>query len=203
MTNVKQVRRVNRRHALRTIAAGVGATASALWVENLRVLAQDHAAHLAATTSPQAASYVPKAMNAHQFETVGTLVELIIPTTDTPGARTALVDRYVDSVLVSARKEDRDRFLAGLKWLDARSSTLFRSAFIGSTPAQQADLLTRLSAEGAGNHEPRTGVEFFTAIKTMTIAGYYTTEIGLRQELGDDGRLMLAAFEGCTHPEHQ
>jgi hypothetical protein len=29
------------------------------------------------------------------------------------------------------------------------------------------------------------------------------TEIGLRQELGEDGRMSLAAFEGCTHPEHQ
>jgi len=31
----------------------------------------------------------------------------------------------------------------------------------------------------------------------MTITGYYTTEIGLRQELGDDGRMMLGTFEGA------
>jgi hypothetical protein len=37
----------------------------------------------------------------------------------------------------------------------------------------------------------------------MTINGYYTTQIGLRQELGDDGQLFLAQFPGCTHPEHQ
>ena len=35
------------------------------------------------------------------------------------------------------------------------------------------------------------------AIKSMTITGYYTTEIGLRQELGDDGRMMLGTFEGA------
>jgi hypothetical protein len=50
--------------------------------------------------------------------------------------------------------------------------------------------------------EDRMGVEFFRAIKGMTISGYYTTEIGLRQELGDDGRLVFTEFAGCDHPEH-
>ena len=49
----------------------------------------------------------------------------------------------------------------------------------------------------------RTGTEFFQAIKVMTINGYYTSEIGLRQELGDDGQLFMLQFPGCTHPEHQ
>ena len=46
------------------------------------------------------------------------------------------------------------------------------------------------------------GVEFFQSIKSMTITGYYTSEIGMRQELGDDGQLFFAEFKGCTHPEH-
>jgi hypothetical protein len=37
----------------------------------------------------------------------------------------------------------------------------------------------------------------------MTIAGYYSTKIGLEQELGDDGQLFNPVFVGCTHPEHQ
>jgi hypothetical protein len=49
----------------------------------------------------------------------------------------------------------------------------------------------------------RIGAEFFLAIKAMTINGYYTSEIGLRQELGDDGVLFMPQFVGCTHPEHQ
>ena len=46
------------------------------------------------------------------------------------------------------------------------------------------------------------GVDFFQSIKSMTITGYYTSEIGLRQELGDDGQLFFTEFKGCTHPEH-
>jgi hypothetical protein len=72
---------------------------------------------------------------------------------------------------------------------------------VSTTPAQQADLLTRLAT--ADSREEPAGIEFFTAIKAMTITGYYTSEIGLRQELGDDGVLAQATFEGCGHPEHQ
>ena len=64
-------------------------------------------------------------------------------------------------------------------------------------------MLTPLAAAGAASADDAPGVAFFHAIKSMTITGDYTSEIGLRQELGDDGRTMLGAFEGCTHPEHQ
>ena len=85
--------------------------------------------------------------------------------------------------------------------MDARSKVLFGKDVVSSTPEQQADLLTRLSA--GDSREARTGVDFFNAIKSLTITGYYTTEVGLRQELGDDGILAQASFVGCTHPEHQ
>ena len=85
--------------------------------------------------------------------------------------------------------------------MDTRSTALFNRDFVSATPEQQTDLLTRISSEGGS--EDRAGTEFFTAIKSMTIAGYYTTQIGLQQELGDDGVLAQASFEGCTHPEHK
>ena len=41
------------------------------------------------------------------------------------------------------------------------------------------------------------------ADKAMTIAGYYSTKIGLEQAPGDNGQLFSPVFEGCTHKEHQ
>jgi hypothetical protein len=195
---------LNRRDALRRLAAGgIGAAASTLWVGNLTALARAQSAHAHAAISAQGATaWAPKVLNPHQQKTVATLSELIIPQTDTPGAKAALVDRFIDSILREAAPADRARFLSGLAWMDTRSMALFKEDFVSASPAQQADLLTRLSADTGGT-EDRAGVEFFQAIKSMTITGYYTSEIGLHQELGDDGRMVLAAFEGCTHPEHQ
>lgn len=195
-------RAIDRRAALRAMAAGAGAAASALWVGELALLADEQAvhAHLLAIT-PQGGTWTPSVLSARQMEAVGALVELIIPTTDTPGAKAALVDRYVDGVLSTASDATRQRFLDGLAWMDARSLALHAAPFADATPAQQTDLLTRLAADPSG--EEPTGVQFFTAIKSMTISGYYTTEIGLIQELGNPRTLMLPSFPGCTHPEHQ
>jgi hypothetical protein len=199
---------LGRRQALRLLAGGAGVAASAAWLAELTLLAEQHAIHAtpAATTSPQAAAaFLPKVLDAHQFRTVGTLVYLIIPTTETPGARTALVDRFVDAVLETASENSRAQFVSGLAWLDERSRALFTQDFVAATAVQQTDLLTRLSnsADGATPAEAPAGVECFLAIKSMTITGYYSTAIGLRQELGDSGVLVSAAFEGCTHSEHQ
>ncbi len=75
--------------------------------------------------------------------------------------------------------------------------------FADASPANQAALLTSLSAPGATEGADRAGAEFFLAIKSMTITGYYTSEVGARTELGDDGTSFFAEFKGCTHPEHQ
>jgi hypothetical protein len=196
---------LSRRDAMRRLAAGgIGTAASGLWVETLSALARTQAAHVhPSAASSQAAAWVPKVFNRHQRETVATLAELIIPETDTPGARAAGVDRFIDAVLKDATPGDRKRFLDGLVWIDSRSKALAGADFVSSTPVQQVALLTELApAEGTSGEAP-AGVDFFQAIKSMTITGYYTTEIGLQQELGDDGRLVMATFEGCTHPEHQ
>jgi hypothetical protein len=47
------------------------------------------------------------------------------------------------------------------------------------------------------------GIDFFKAIKGLTITGYYTSEIGMKQELGDDGQLFFLEYPGCTHPQHK
>jgi hypothetical protein len=196
---------VNRRDALRRLAAGgLGAAATPFWVDTLAALAREQAAHAhaaAAQAAQAATTWAPKVLNRHQAETVATLSELIIPQTDTPGARAALVDQFVDSILLEAGPAERQRFVRGLAWLDTRSRALFKKEFLSASPAQQTNLLTRLAADKST--EAKTGVDFFAAIKVMTITGYYSSEIGLRQELGDDGVLAQATFVGCTHPEHQ
>src|SRR5947207_4576408 len=54
-------------------------------------------------------------LDPHQRETVATIAELIIPATDTPGARAAHVDQFIDLLLGEwAPDEERARFLQGL-----------------------------------------------------------------------------------------
>jgi hypothetical protein len=130
------------------------------------------------------------------------LTELIIPQTETAGARVALVNRFIDNVLDDADPRDKKEFLRGLSWVDERSKDLFGADFLASTKDQQTALLTIMSSGKNTSLTDQIGVEFFQSIKSLTITGYYTSEIGMRQELGDDGQLFFAEFKGCTHPEH-
>jgi glucoside 3-dehydrogenase (cytochrome c) hitch-hiker subunit len=195
---------VGRREALRWLGRGGAGVASApLWLQSLTALAEDHAHALRqAGATPPAADWAPKALDAHQNDMVVALGELIIPATDTPGAKAALVVRFVDAVVEDAEDADRRTFLRGFEWMDARSRELFGDEFLKAAPDQQAALLTILSSGKNKALEDQLGVEFFEAMKRLTIIGYYTSEVGMTQELHLDAQLFFPDSGGCVHPEH-
>ena len=195
---------MNRREVLQTLGTvAVGAATASHWVESLTALAREQAHAGAAQAAAAAPDWRPTILTAHQNEAVIVLTELIIPATDTPGAKTTLVNRFIDGVLADAEPADREAFVRGLTWIDERSRALFGRDFVAASTADQTMLLTRLSAKDNPEKEAAIGVQFFEAIKSMTINGYYTTEIGLRRELGDSGQLFQAVSQFCDHPEHQ
>ena len=177
---------VARREAVRRLAlGGLGSAALPAWAETLVSLAEEQPA------GTPTADWKPRFFDARQLEAVAHLCERILPETDTPGARAAGVDRFVDSVLAVAGEGQRREFLAGLASVDSRSRQLFTKPFAEATVDQQVELLTLLLSE-----------PFFAVIKAMTVTGYYGSRVGLEQELGDDGRMAFAEFPGCRHPEH-
>src|SRR5437879_12770106 len=73
-----------------------------------------------------------RALNPHQNETVATIVELIIPKTDTPGAREAGVPAFIDVMVADWRDDDqRKMFTAGLANLHERAPGRVGKHFIG------------------------------------------------------------------------
>jgi hypothetical protein len=135
----------------------------------------------------------PSVLNVHQNETVIALTDLIIPLTDTPGAKAAHVNRYIDLFLRDGSLEQREAIVGGLAWLDAYSIREYGHAFVKCPPADQVALLKALD-EGTG-----AGHSFFRKIKSLTTRIYYATEIGT-QELNKGGRAP-ASF-GCVHGSH-
>ncbi len=194
---------ITRRDALKTLSvAGAGAATLPLWVTTLVEVAQARAATSAPTSAAQSA-ITESVFTQAQHDTVDLLSELIIPETDTAGGRQARVVDFIDAILSDAPGPERDRFLDGLQWLDERSGGLFGATFAAASPEQQTALLTLLASPE--NHTPadRTGVEFFQAMKSLTVTGYYTSRIGMLQELDDNGAVMFDEKLGCAHPEHR
>jgi hypothetical protein len=94
-----------------------------------------------------------------------------------------------------------------LHGLDRTSQARFGSAFLQLTEAQQVEILTSLNQatdekKPPTKNAPEGDVSFFHAIKGLTADGYYTSRIGLMQELGYNGDGVLAAFPVFTIPEN-
>jgi gluconate 2-dehydrogenase gamma chain len=192
---------IDRRTALKQIAVGGVVIATVPMTGN----AQQHLHTPAATARPAVAAvaWKPLLFNAHQNETVTILSELIIPATDTPGAKAAKVNEFIDLMLSEEDDATKRNFLRGLTWIDKKSNELYAANFKDATAEQQNALLVTLSSGKNSSLEDQVGVEFFNTMKAYTINGYYTTEIGLIKELGYKGNTYLDEFPGCTHPEHQ
>ena len=139
---------------------------------------------------------MPKFFNPAQLLIISRLSDLIIPPTDTPGAAAAGVPAYIDLV-VNSDPALQATFREGLPRLETISASRFNgSSFLQLTEPQQVDVLTVLS-EASGQDGA-----FFHALKNLTADGYYTSRIGLMQELGYNGDAVLAAFPQSTIPEH-
>jgi hypothetical protein len=135
-------------------------------------------------------------LDPHQHALVDQISELIIPATDTPGARAALVADFVDVIVGEWYHDDeRAAFLRGLADVDSRAQADFTRGFLELTEAQQTAILTGLEAE-ARAMPPGSPPPFFSRIKGMTLFGYYTSEIGSTQELHEV--FMPGRFDGSA-----
>lgn len=136
------------------------------------------------TTGPD---WTPQTLTAEQNEMVATISEIIIPTTDTPGARAAKVNRFIDAMLTgSYPADDRNRFLDGLTDVNARCRKEYETGFVDLAVEEQKALVADLDDNTFGPEAPdfdRENPPFFRMMKELVIIGYYTSEVGATEEL--------------------
>jgi len=171
---------MNRRELVKSVVVGGGAA-------------------VAARSQQKADSWKPLFFDPHQNETVVALTDLIIPATDTPGAKAAQVNRHIDLLLNDGPVEAQRRFLRGLAWLDGYALRLHRAPFVNCSQEEQIALLDSLDPSRKPPEDLREGARFFQDIKRRTVSGYYTSKIGY-EELNKGGRVP-ASF-GCPHEAH-
>jgi hypothetical protein len=121
-------------------------------------------------------------LNADQLVLLRELGEIIIPTTDTPGAIAAGVHDFINHFAVyCATTEEQQQLLNGLKTIEAAAQTRFNKAFISADKTQQFNLLNNI--EKATDGFTTNDRKFFKQLKALVTFGYYTSEIGATKEL--------------------
>ena len=134
---------MDRRDALRMLAATTVAPRFFDWdaadlIDGLR----GHLAHHRRARPPRAGPYAFQLLTPAQQALVDELAELIIPATDTPGARQTRVVEFVDVILAEwATDNDRTLFLNGLADVEARARARSGSAFVEAPVADRVAIL--------------------------------------------------------------
>jgi gluconate 2-dehydrogenase gamma chain len=149
------------------------------------------------------AGWKPVFLDEHQNETLIALSDAIIPATDTPGAKEALVNRFLDLVLSSEPLQTQHDFLASLAWLDTGAMERYKVTFLNLTPEERNDFLDLLAWPHTDARYGEAAVEFvgnqhFSELKDWISEAFYSSPTGLK-ELGWNGSPPSGLFSGCEH----
>ncbi len=188
---------INRRDVLKLLATAAASSAMSpeLWAIGRKL--QEQVAETATL----------RTLNPHQNATVTAIAEMIIPQTDTPGAKATRVNEFIDLILTDwYAPQEKQRFLAGLAKVDARCHDLFGRNFLDCSDTQQLRILTELDQDIAAELKlRRAGTRtrdqeespqyFFYMMKQLTVVGYCTSEAGA-QAIGFE--VIPAEHGGCV-----
>jgi gluconate 2-dehydrogenase gamma chain len=136
---------------------------------------------------------------AEQREAVAALSEAIIPETDTPGAVEAGVVDFIEVIAAEwMRSDERERLMRGLSDVDEHTEALTGVRFSYAGEAMQTAILTELEAEGRAlmKADDEVPTPFFQHFRSLVLSGYYTSEIGMEQELL--WQEIPGRFDGCA-----
>ncbi|MBO0722236.1 MAG: gluconate 2-dehydrogenase subunit 3 family protein, partial [Blastocatellia bacterium] len=139
---------------------------------------------------------------AHQFFTtteytlVDELSEMIIPADDhSPGAREAKVADFLDRTLgETLDTEMKQRWREGLKSIEAIAQEMHGKDFMNAAPDQRTATLDRIAKNETNPQKAED--KFFVELKSAVAFAYYTSKIGLTQDLEYKGNTYLKEFVG-------
>lgn len=176
---------MDRRRALALLGAGVAAARLEAAQQHLHALA----------AKPQ--EYKLQFFSTAEHELIDAVAGMIIPAdAHSPGAHEAKVAAYIDLVVTHSPAGTKTNWKSRLAAFDALARQRGKP-FPALDAAGRAAVLNEVARN---ERQPSTLVEhFFVDVKHLTVSGYYSTEIGLRKELGYKGNEVLAGFPGCQH----
>lgn len=103
------------------------------------------------------------------------LADVIIPTTDTPGAKAAGVEQFIIRLMRDCYVlEDQKTFYAGLAKLDAACQATHGKGFVDLDEARKIEMV---------KDAIKTNKAFFIQMREFTVTGYFISEIGATQAL--------------------
>lgn len=136
---------------------------------------------------------------------VAEMADIIIPRTNTPGAKDAGVPAFIVMMMQECYPDkDQDAFHAGLTAFDRECRQKYGSSFLKLSPDKQAMAVKDLDKEVLGNKDGKekanNDLTFYRKLKELTLLGYFTSRPGATETL----RYVQipGRYDGCV-PYHK
>ena len=189
--------RQDRREWLKAAGTALGATLLPLPARAAETPQTETAPPVPQAKPASAAQSAARFFTPAQHALVDELSETIIPAdSHSGGAKAAKVVDYVDQFLLeSYDDEQKALWREGLHLVDVMSRHYNGKSFVDASPEDRIAVLSVLS-----EHEQMTDlpeVRFFLELKRLTVRGYYTSKIGIHDELEYKGNRILQEYVGC------
>ena len=106
---------------------------------------------------------------------------------------------YIEQELRESTDDNRkSTWREGLRLVDLMSQHYHGKSFVDSSSEERIAVLTVLSDNDQMTELPE--VRFFRELKHLTVRGYYTSKIGIHDEMEYKGNRLLLEFAGCDDP---
>jgi hypothetical protein len=125
------------------------------------------------------------------------IAETIIPRTDTPGAKDAVVGAFIARYAEACYEPAQLRSLEqGIGTIDARMRAQAGVGFLHASPAQRQSLLAEIDLQARKHaNESQSANHYFTLMKQLTLLGFFTSEPGSTRVLRY--RPVPGKYKGC------
>jgi hypothetical protein len=134
---------------------------------------------------------------AHEYATVGVLVDLIIPKDERSGSATdAGVPEFMDFMMVDQPRR-QVAMRGGLASIDLLCEKRFdNKTFLMCSDDQRRELLDDIAFPAKAKPELSHAVTFFTGFRDLTASGFWTTKMGV-DDLQYQGNVFISKWNGC------
>lgn len=189
--------RQDRRQWLKTSATLLGASVLPVPVETAGVAPKTQSTPKAPPPHAHETRSAARFFTPEQHALVDELTETIIPEdSHSGGAKAARVTDFIDKTLRETQDEDQKRtWKEGLPLIDSMSRHYHGKSYVDASPEERNAVLAVLSENERMTDIPE--VKFFKDLKHLTVIGYYTSKVGIHDDLQYKGNRVLQEYAGC------
>lgn len=121
-----------------------------------------------------------KFFSQHEMSTITILADIIVPKDAVSGsASDAKVPEFLEFI-VKDMPSHQTPMRGGLRWLDMQCLKQFEKSFVDCTEQQRIQMVDQIAYPEKAKPEMAQGVAFFNLMRDLTLTGFYTSEIGVK-----------------------